>query len=354
MKRDASSVVQQITENRVLIVQRKRIGTGMGQISVFGAVQEIPANRVHTAQPVITKNNLYTKTNIILGEIQMLANKDFYKRSKEYALAKLTAGYQAEKGLSATQAREQAEKHLTTLIKSVESCDVNSPKATLPKIYERLLASCQNRSMMPRVIKFDANRAVFARLLEGFEPNKVLLKYKSADELYKVFEKTFDVNKNHNRLWILFAQSVIDSAQFIGRYKNVAEFKQEINNIAQHSSNIMAVPKFISDNVCGVGKVLACDFIKEIGYIEYAKPDVHIDYIIKKLCKNENMSAKEVLTKVQEIAKDAGVRTFEVDKLLWLIASGKYYDVNLIEPTIVVKSQHKGQSLRDEFLATLK
>ena len=43
----------------------------------------------------------------------------------------------------------------------------------------------------------------------------------------------------------------------------------------------------------------------------------------------------------------------KVDKILWLIASGKYYDVKQIEPTIIVKSEHSGQSLRDEFLIFL-
>ena len=111
----------------------------------------------------------------------MLNNKEFYKHTKEYALAKLTAGYQAEQGLSPAEARKQAEKRLALLIKPVESCDVNSPKATIPALYHRLLVSCQNRAMMPTLIKFDANRDIFARLLDNFEPKAVLEKYKSAD-----------------------------------------------------------------------------------------------------------------------------------------------------------------------------
>ncbi|MDY4690452.1 MAG: hypothetical protein SPC24_07765, partial [Alphaproteobacteria bacterium] len=39
---------------------------------------------------------------------------------------------------------------------------------------------------------------------------------------------------------------------------------------------------------------------------------------------------------------------------LWLIASGKYYGVKQLEPTIIVKSEHSGKSLRDEFLFFLK
>lgn len=281
----------------------------------------------------------------------MLSNKEFYNRAKEYALNKLTTAYQMQKGLVLASAREQAEKHLALLIKPVESCDIHNLQTTLSAIYHRLLVSCQNRAMMPTLIKFDANRKIFARLLEDFNPAKVLEKYKSADDLFGVFDKTFDINKDHNKLWKLFAQSVMDSAIFMAKFKNVEDFKKTIDDIAAHSSAIMAIPNFICEKIRGLGPVLACDFIKEIGYVEYAKPDVHIEYIvINYFYDGKKVSPKEILNKVQEIARDAGVSTFEVDKILWLIASGKYYDVKQMEPTIVVKSEHAGQSLRDEFL----
>ena len=217
----------------------------------------------------------------------MLNNKEFYKYAKEYALAKLTAEYQKEQGLSPAEARSQAEKRMALLIKPVESCNVNSSKATIQAIYCRLLASCQNRSMMPNVIKFDANRKIFEKLLDNFDPKKVLAKYKSANDLYMDFEKTFNVNKSHNQLWQIFAQSVIDGAKFISNYKNVSDFKHTIDNIAAHFTGTLMIPRLISGEIRGLGEVLACDFIKEIGYVEYAKPDVHIEYIIKKICNNE-------------------------------------------------------------------
>ena len=284
----------------------------------------------------------------------MTENKEFFKYAKEYALNKLTAAYQNQKALPLAKAHEQAEKHLAMLTKPVESCDIHNSKTTLSAIYHRLLVSCQNRAMMPTLIKFDANRKVFAKLLIDFNPVKVLEKYKSADDLFNVFNKSFDINQDHNKLWKLFAQSVMDSAKFLTRFINAEDFKKTIDNIATNSPAIMAVPNYICEEIHGLGPVLACDFIKEIGYVEYAKPDVHIEYIIVNyFYDGKKVSPKEILNKVQEIAKDAGVSTFEVDKILWLIASGKYYDVKQIEPTIIVKSEHSGQSLRDEFLEKL-
>lgn len=113
------------------------------------------------------------------------------------------------------------------------------------------------------------------------------------------------------------------------------------------------IPKMIGEEIDGMGEVLACDFIKEIGYVDFAKPDVHIEAIIKAL-KGQDMKPKEVLAEVQNIASTANTTTYEIDKLLWLIASGKYYDVKGKEKTIQIKNKKTGTSLRDEFLQSLK
>ncbi len=285
----------------------------------------------------------------------MIENKEFFKYAKEYALNKLTAAYQNQKALPFASAREQAKKHLAMLTKPVESYDIHNSQTTLSAIYRRLLVSCQNRVMMTNLIKFDKNNKDFAELLADFNPVKVLEKYKSADDLFNAFNNTFYINKDHNELWKLFAQSVIDSAVFITKFKDVADFRKSIDDIAAHFPETMLIPNLISEEIRGLGPVLACDFIKEIGYINYAKPDVHIEYIITNyFYDGEKTSHKKILNKVQGIAKDAGVSTFEVDKILWLIASGKYYDVKQLEPTIIVKSEHSEKSLRDEFLFFLK
>ena len=209
--------------------------------------------------------------------------------------------------------------------------------------------------MMSSVIKFDKREEKLADILEQFNPSKILKKYKSGEELYKVFEQTkeFEINKEHNELWKSFAQSVIDGARFISRFDSVEAFKKMIGNIASYFPGTMMIPRLICGEIRGMGEALACDFIKEIGYVEYAKPDVHINYIIRAVCHNEKMTAKEILEKVQQIAKEAGVSAFAVDKILWLIASGKYYDVDGKEPTIKIKNQ-ANQDLRDEFLEKIK
>lgn len=280
---------------------------------------------------------------------------NFYEQSKQYALEKLAKYYQEEKNYTAEAAVKAAEQKIGALLRPAEIYDINNPKTTLDNIYKRLLISCQNRNMMSSVIKFDKREEKFADILEQFNPAKILKKYKSDEDLYKIFEQTkeFKVNKDHNELWNSFAQSVIDGAKFICRFDNVEAFKKMIGTIASYFPGTMMIPRLICGEIRGMGEALACDFIKEIGYVEYAKPDVHINYIIRKVCRNEKMTAKEILEKVQQIAEDAGVSAFAVDKILWLIASGKYYDVEGKEPTITIKSQ-TNLNLRDEFLETME
>lgn len=280
---------------------------------------------------------------------------NFYELSKQYALNKLATYYKEEEKCPADVAMKKAEKKINTLIRPAEIYDISNSKTTLDNIYKRLLISCQNRNMMSSVIKFDKREEKLADILEQFNPSKILKKYKSGEELYKVFEQTkeFEINKEHNELWKSFAQSVIDGARFISRFDSVEAFKKMIGNVASYFPGTMMIPRLICGEIRGMGEALACDFIKEIGYVEYAKPDVHINYIIRAVCHNEKMTAKEILEKVQQIAKEAGVSAFSVDKILWLIASGKYYDVEGKEPTIKIKNQ-ANQDLRDEFLEKIK
>ena len=39
----------------------------------------------------------------------------------------------------------------------------------------------------------------------------------------------------------------------------------------------------ISHVVSGIGFALACDFLKELGFVNFAKPDVHVKAIVKGL-----------------------------------------------------------------------
>lgn len=84
----------------------------------------------------------------------------------------------------------------------------------------------------------------------------------------------------------------------------------------------------VEKEVFGLGFPLACDFLKELGYCEYPKPDVHIKdiFVAFDLCENNDYSAYKAVIEMANIVKDSA---YNVDKMLWLIGSGDYYKHNI-------------------------
>ncbi len=87
----------------------------------------------------------------------------------------------------------------------------------------------------------------------------------------------------------------------------------------------------ISLEIAGIGFPLACDFLKEIGFVNFGKPDVHIKAIFKGLRlidPNEKSTIKQdyqTFKMIDKIASANNVSSFEVDKIFWLIGSGHFY-----------------------------
>jgi thermostable 8-oxoguanine DNA glycosylase len=82
----------------------------------------------------------------------------------------------------------------------------------------------------------------------------------------------------------------------------------------------------LSQEIDGFGFALACDFLKELGFINFAKPDVHVKAIVKGL----NLSLQgandyTVFKAVARIAASCGTTPYDVDKLFWLVGSGRFY-----------------------------
>lgn len=91
---------------------------------------------------------------------------------------------------------------------------------------------------------------------------------------------------------------------------------------------------------------LSCDFIKELGYSQYGKPDVHIKTILSAAglfqSNGSDFKCQKVIT---EIADATGNTPYYVDKVIWLIGSGNFYN----SPKI-----GKVNGRRNEFIDRLK
>ena len=208
----------------------------------------------------------------------------------------------------------------------------------LKDIYRQFCFSAQNRQMSAKVIggsigDFDNLRVV----LFDFSPQKVAEKYSkgSAQELLNDIQKKLNpkgqMRTTNRSLWPQYCQSVIDSAHFIKSFDTADDFYKWANFFTKNSKAKPALPLMISVEVSGFGFPLACDFLKELGYTEYGKPDVHLKNIFEELGlidPNEKSALKqnyEILKVIDRIAHSCNKTAYAVDKIFWLIGSGDFY-----------------------------
>jgi len=89
------------------------------------------------------------------------------------------------------------------------------------------------------------------------------------------------------------------------------------------------LPMLLSKEIRGFGFALACDFLKELGYRDYPKPDVYLIKIFYGLGLAKSTEPYEVYKSIIEMAEAVGEDAYTVDKIFWLIGSGKFYLVNI-------------------------
>ena len=75
-----------------------------------------------------------------------------------------------------------------------------------------------------------------------------------------------------------YVRTIIESAEFLKEFKNKDEFLRFCN--IEKEKDKYSLPKYIKQKIYGFGFALSLDFLKEIGFECYAKPDVHIKNFI--------------------------------------------------------------------------
>ena len=201
--------------------------------------------------------------------------------------------------------------------------DSRNPES-LKDIFIRLITSAQNYQSMPKVINFKERKETIGRILDDYDYVKIA--QMPTDNLYDMFWVTFNFknkSRSYNR-WRKWSNAVIDSAKFVSEFTDIVDFKHFIKLFDYNVHTRIALPLYISTKIKGIGFALACDALKELGYLEYPKPDVHIIRLFNEL----ELSSKKpisVFEAVVKMAEDNKVTPYRVDKLLWLICSGRFY-----------------------------
>lgn len=209
----------------------------------------------------------------------------------------------------------------------------NSNFTSLEDVLIRLIYSAQNYQRMPNVIKFNDRFDRIKVILYEFDYNKIA--EMEAIDLYYKFRKEFNVTSKDTKMnsWYKWSKSIIDSAKFVCNFKDVEDFKHFVSLYDYNTITRMSLPLLISSKISGIGFPLACDFLKELGYSNYPKPDVHIvDIFVNLGLSDDNIiNVFEAVIRMYEDCKevDSTVTPYKIDKILWLICSGRFYFDNI-------------------------
>jgi len=240
---------------------------------------------------------------------------------KAYQLAKDYFPAQGIKGVTANL----IEKYLNPL-------SLNPKPTSKEGIYQRILESAQNANMKAGVI----GRAIggvekLSPVLEGFNPKAVLKKYAGdweavLDDIVAQLEPRGEVRRTPRSIWPHYCQTALSAASFVEQFSSSTDFFSWIDFFDQDDRARASLPMLLSREIEGFGFALSCDFLKEMGYINFPKPDVHLRDIFTSLslCQDKPDDYK-LFKAVIRVAGNAGVSPYNADKVFWLIGSGYFY-----------------------------
>ncbi len=194
------------------------------------------------------------------------------------------------------------------------------------EIMVHLLEALQTPHAMPNIIGFEKRKEEFRKILFDFNPQKIVEQYKNDEQLFQEFSKHFEIGNADSKgnTWRKYSKSILSSANFINSFKSAEDFDRFVELLSYNEHTRLALPLLLSEEIYGLGFALSCEFLKEMGYLDYPKPDVHLINIFSELgisSKNEVEVYKAIINMAMVLKKTP----YEIDKVFWLIGSGNFY-----------------------------
>ena len=204
---------------------------------------------------------------------------------------------------------------------------------SIENLYYRLLSSAQNANMKAGVIGGSIGGVdKLGIVLCDFCPIDVVEKYNEdhfalLNEIESQLKPTGKVRKTPQSIWPRYCETALSAANFLSQFNSGQEFYAWANHYYNDPRSLAALPLILEQEIYGIGYPLACDFLKELGFINFGKPDIHIMDILSGvgLC-DSKLTPKKNKKIIVEIALANRVSPYNVDKVFWLIGSGKFYD----------------------------
>jgi hypothetical protein len=240
---------------------------------------------------------------------------------------------------------------------------VDQTKLSLNDIYERLLVHAKNKGYGGRAIERifgveslygapkDERWKKLRKLLFDFDPHKV---YKSFT-IYSLFaelkEKDFvPAGEEPTNHVYGFCRSITTGAMHLSQFESPQAF---FHHVEQMGETILSELREIS----GFGEALPSDFLKELGFDQYSKPDIHtMDICYKLSLIKANNDARGTITALTSIAKSVGQTPYNIDRMFWLIGSGNFYGEREVDQKARLhwNSKNSAEKRRSNFIEWYK
>jgi len=204
-----------------------------------------------------------------------------------------------------------------------------NPKPTSKEgVYQRILESAQNANMKAGVIR----RAIggvekLSLVLEGFNPRAVMDKYvvdweAILNDIVEKLEPRGEIRRTPRSIWPHYCQTILSAANFVEQFSSASDFFGWVDFFDRDDRARASLPMLLSREIEGFGFALSCDFLKEMGYVNFTKPDVHLHDIFTslRLCQ-EKADDYQLFKAVIRVANHAGVSPYNADKAFWLVAA---------------------------------
>lgn len=216
--------------------------------------------------------------------------------------------------------------------KHLNPASLNPRPTTKQGLYQRVLESAQNANMKSGVI----GRSIggvdkLVLVLEDFAPGAVLTKYGNSwdlvlDEIVKRLKPRGQIRRTSRSIWPHYCQTILSAAAFVEQFATIDEFFGWVDFFDRDERARPGLPMLLSHEIEGFGFALSCDFLKELGYVNFPKPDVHLRDIFTALGLHDGDDDYQLFKAIIRVARNANVTPYNADKTFWLIGSGYFYN----------------------------
>ena len=220
-----------------------------------------------------------------------------------------------------------AERADMELVRKHMSLSDRSRPGDMRAVYRRFLETLSNKRGMPNSIG-DIDR--LSGVLRGFDHGAALERYPGGwgelfDTVAREIKPTSRMKKDSpQNYWVVFCKGCLSGARWLGQFGGLDEFLSFVRRYDTDPLSRPVLPVLIENDVFGYGFALACDFLKELGFSNYCKPDVHLTDIFKGVGLSDGTQLG-VFRQVSLMAEEVGETPYAVDKAFWLIGSGRLY-----------------------------